>query len=409
MASGVGSMMHLFINASGANAGGGLTYLANVLPHLSHSGVRTTVAVSPGLSVPNSAADELVKYVRIANGGSAARRFWLEQTELPGLIRNCGADVLLSAGNFALRKSPVPQILLSRNSLYTSPAFYRDLVARGEYRMWGENRIKGMLARRSISWADRTIAPSAAFAGDLERWAGRPVVALHHGFDPDLFAASREPLPEDLSRKLDSPAGTLRVLLVSHYNYYRNFETVFRALAKFNEQGGTQDIRLFLTCELKKSKTPGGYDPESAARLIDHLGIRDQIVEVGTVPYEQLHHVYRACDVFVTAAYTETFAHPLVEAMSCGLPGVASDLPVHREICGEAALYFPRFSPQDLASQLLRLAASGPLRRALAHAGKARSQAFSWRSHVEQLLRIAQELLGAAAPSSASSHAMSAA
>jgi hypothetical protein len=51
----------------------------------------------------------------------------------------------------------------------------------------------------------------------------------------------------------------------------------------------------------------------------------------------------------VTPAYAESFAHPLIESMSSGLPVVASDLPVHREICGDAAIYFPRFSPDALA------------------------------------------------------------
>ena len=54
-------------------------------------------------------------------------------------------------------------------------------------------------------------------------------------------------------------------------------------------------------------------------------------------------------DVYVSAAYTETFAHPLVEAMASGIPVVASDIPVHREICADAAKYFPTFSAQALA------------------------------------------------------------
>ena len=370
--------MHLFINGSAASAGGGLTYLTNVLPHLASAGVRTTVAVAPGFSTMMPESSGRIEYVRFGGGSNVARRFWREQRDLPELIGHSGADVLLSAGNFALRNSPVPQILLSRNSLYTNSDFYRDLVARGEFRMWIENRIKGGLARRSVKWADRTIAPSVAFASDLERWAGKPVIALHHGFDPERFGTTQRDLPPALALKLGSARGTLRLLLVSHYNYYRNFETVFRAIAKLRGQIGAPDIRLVLTCELEKSKTPGSYNPEPACRLIDELGIRDRVVELGAVPYEQLHHVYRACQLFVSAAYTETFAHPLVEAMSCGLPVVASDLPVHREICGDAALYFPRFSPEELAGQMLRLASSTQLRSTLSFLGRERSQDFSW-------------------------------
>lgn len=401
-------MMHLFVNGLGASAGGGLTYLANVLPHLSNAGVRTTVAVTPEFSATMPDSNGRVEYLRIPIGGSVVMRFWREQRDLPGLIRRCGADVLLSAGNFALRNSPVPQILLSRNSLYTSAEFYRDLLARREYGMWVENRIKGALARRSIRGADRTVAPSAAFAGDLERWTGRKIVALHHGFDHEFFSSPQVSLPDALARKLDSPNGTLRVLLVSHYNYYRNFETVFRAVAKFKGKPGAPGLRLLLTCELKKSKTPGSYNPEAAARLIVELGIRDQVIELGAVPYEQLHHVYRASHILVTAAYTETFAHPLVEAMSCGLPVVASDLPLHREICSDAALYFSRFSPDELAARLSRLAFSNTQRIKFGRAGCKRSQAFSWQLHVEQLLRIARELLGTP-PRSLAKSSMSAA
>lgn len=401
--------MHIFINGLGASAGGGLTYLANVLPHLSNAGIRTTVAVSGEFPQPPG-TDQRIEYIRIPSAGSVALRFAREQRGLPEIIRRCRANVLISAGNFALRNSPVSQILLSRNSLYTSSDFSRDLLARGEYRMWIENRIKSVLAKRSINWADITIAPSVAFARDLETWTGRPVTALHHGFDREFFTASPKELPANIIQKLDTPQGALRVLLVSHYNYFRNFETVFRAIAKFKQQPGAPKIRLFLTCELQRSKTPGDYNPQSASRLIDRLGIREQVIELGAVPYQQLHHLYRACHIYVTAAYTETFAHPLVEAMSCGLPVVASDLPVHHEICGNAALYFPPFAVDDFAEQLLWLAQSPPLRKSFAFVGRERSQAFSWGSHVDELLRIAEQLLEASCTrNQAKSRSMSAA
>jgi glycosyltransferase involved in cell wall biosynthesis len=378
-------MMHIFLNAMGASAGGGLTYLRNVLPHLSKTqGLRTTVAISREFHA-GSEFHQNVEFLRLSFEGAAARRFWLEQTELPKIVRNCGADLLISAGNFAVRRSPVPQILLSRNSLYTSPDFSADLIRRGEYRMWLDTKLKASLARRSIHWATRTVAPSKAFAGDLQKWAGKPVLAVHHGFDRRTFCDGRVPIPEEILGRLRCPPGTLRILLISHYNYYRNFETVLRAIALMGQQPGAPPVRLFLTCELQKQKTPGAYNPESAATLIDQLGIREQVVELGSVSYQHLHHVYESCDLFVTAAYTETFAHPLLEAMASGLPVIASDLPVHREVCGDAAQYFPRFSADELAAQLSRLAVSPDNRRAMSIRGLERCQMYSWGSHVAHL------------------------
>jgi len=123
------------------------------------------------------------------------------------------------------------------------------------------------------------------------------------------------------------------------------------------------------------------------------LSIADSVVELGTVPYEVLHHVYRSCHIYVTPAYAETFAHPLVEAMASGLPVVASDLLVHREICGDAALYFDRFSSEELAAQVQRIATSRDLANRLSARGLARSQEFSWSAHVEQVLALARSLL----------------
>ena len=287
-----------------------------------------------------------ISFVEDREPSGAARRFVREQTALPNLIRRSGAQVLISAGNFALWNSPVPQILLSRNSLYTSGDFFRDVRARGDYAIWADTLIKGWVARRSISRADITVAPSAAFAQELSQWSGRKVLSLHHGFDPDAFTSDATPLPPGIQSQLEQAKDALRLLFVSHYNYYRNFETLFRAMPILRSRLRQKKVKLFLTCRLNSGENPGAYRAESAASLANDLRASHDIVELGTIPYRSLHHLYRACHIYVTPAYAESFAHPLIEAMSSGLPVVASDLPVHREICGDAGIYFPRFSPR---------------------------------------------------------------
>jgi glycosyltransferase involved in cell wall biosynthesis len=382
-------MIHLFLNGLGASAGAGLTYLYNVLPQLSAlPTVRTTLAVQPDLRSECSGFPNIV----LADASSpcgAARRFWFEQRDLPALILKSGAEVLISAGNFALRSSPVPQILLSGNSLYTSRDFYRDLRSRREYRMWADTRIKGFIARRSVLWADRTVAPSWAFAHDLRRWTGKEVLAIHHGFDRELFFADQSALPDPIRQKLDAAKSCLKLLFVSHYNYYRNFETILRAIPLLRQSLPGRNVRLFLTCELRSGANPGAYSPDRAAALVQQFKIREEVVELGAVPYRQLHHLYRACDIYVTPAYTETFAHPLVEAMASGLPIAASDLAVHREVCGDAAQYFPRFSHGKLAETVLAIVASSAANPLIA---AKRSAEFSWRDHVQQLLEVANSL-----------------
>ena len=338
--------MHLFINCLAANSGSGLTYVRNIVPQISaRPELRATLAVPSKLrstlgSPPN------ISFFEVDIPAGAAGRFCWEQYYLRGVVQASTADVLISAGNFALWRSPVPQILLSGNCLYTCPDFNRDLLDRRAYRIWLDTWIRAFFARRSVRWADCTVAPSQTFAETLQSWTEGKVVGIHHGFDREIFFEDDGCLPAAIQEQIDADEDVLRLIFVSHYNYYRNFETLLRALSYIKERLGARRVQLLLTCKLTE-KDSGYYSAKAAGELIRELGISDEVVELGSVPYSVLQHVIRACHIYVTAAYAETFAHPLVEAMACGLPIVASDLLVHREICGGAAVYFPRFSPPD--------------------------------------------------------------
>ncbi|HZW05410.1 MAG TPA: hypothetical protein VFF58_00750, partial [Candidatus Nitrosotalea sp.] len=87
-------MKHLFVNFLAASAGGGLTYIRNVIPHLASSpGLRVTVALGLGLREEFRAFPQ-IEFAEMEI--PPARRFWYEQSALPAVLRQCGADVLLS-------------------------------------------------------------------------------------------------------------------------------------------------------------------------------------------------------------------------------------------------------------------------------------------------------------------------
>src|SRR5947209_16250741 len=258
------SMMHLFLNCLAASAGAGLTYVRNVIPHLaSRTDLRATVLLAPALraefgTLPN------VSFVEMETAKNSVKRFWQEQRLLPGFIHHSGADVLISTGNFALRNSPIPQILLSGNSLYTSEDFLRDVRSRGDYGLRLDTRFKGFFARQSLRWADCTVAPSSAFAEELRRWSGASnITVIHHGFDRAIFLYDQAPLAEEIQSKLDSGKDALRLLFVSHYNYYRNFETLLRAIPLLRERRSGQKLRLYLTCKFRSEENPGSYTRRS--------------------------------------------------------------------------------------------------------------------------------------------------
>ena len=122
--------MQLFFNCLAASTGGGLTYIRNVIPEVvKRPDLHCTIALRSDLRISIEAGPN-VSLLKLVAPANAARRFYWEQQHLPYVIQKSGADVLISTGNFALRRSPVPQILLSGNSLYVSDDYSRDLVRR---------------------------------------------------------------------------------------------------------------------------------------------------------------------------------------------------------------------------------------------------------------------------------------
>jgi hypothetical protein len=164
-------MIRLFINGLAASAGGGLTYLRNVIPQLARrDDVKATVLLNSALR-REFEENGNISFVAIPGSDGPLRRLVREQTAIPALIRRSGAQVLVSAGNFALWNSPVPQILLSRNSLYTSADFTHDLRSRGDYAMWMDTVAKARLASRSIRRADVTVHSVCARTHRVDREA----------------------------------------------------------------------------------------------------------------------------------------------------------------------------------------------------------------------------------------------
>lgn len=395
-------MARVLLNGLASTAGGGITYLRNVLPRLGRLGSgHRFVALAP--------ADHLADYRRLVRAeikldtapvNGLLQRLWWEQTGLRRRLKEQSVDVLVSLGNFALFSSPVPQILFNRNDLHFSREFDRDLRVRGLYGQWAANRLKRVLAVRSMHAAAANVAPSAAFAAKLSAAARLPLNAftvIPFGFDEEVFASDPAPLEGAQLALLDLKRPLRRLLYVSHYNYFRNFETLLRALPRISDRlraATGEEVQLVLTTEIRRGAVYGGYDATRAAELIDRLGVGDRIAMLGALSYNRLHQLYKHCDLFVCPSYSESFGHPLLEAMASGLPVAAADMPVHREVCADAALYFDVFDERALADRCVEILADEKLNARLRGEASRRVNVFSWDKHVEALLGLIEEVSG---------------
>jgi glycosyltransferase involved in cell wall biosynthesis len=127
------------------------------------------------------------------------------------------------------------------------------------------------------------------------------------------------------------------------------------------------------------------------ANLAERLGIADRVVWIAGITRDDLITLMQAADVLVQPSLYEGFGLPVIEAMACGCPVVASDIPVFREItAGAAALAEPQHV-EHLAEALRMVLTSPTRRREMAAAGLARAGQFSWDRCASETLEVYHE------------------
>jgi glycosyltransferase involved in cell wall biosynthesis len=139
--------------------------------------------------------------------------------------------------------------------------------------------------------------------------------------------------------------------------------------------------------------------PLTAAQreLAGRLGVAGAVVEAGRVDRRRLAALYRRAALVLLPSEREGFGLPLVEAMACGTPVVASDLPVLREVGGEAAVYRPVGDVEGWAAAIAALVAERRERprewAARRAAAIARAGRFGWREHARIMAGLYDQLL----------------
>ena len=113
---------------------------------------------------------------------------------------------------------------------------------------------------------------------------------------------------------------------------------------------------------------------------------------LGRVEDDLLPILYSGAAGFVYGSIYEGFGLPPLEALGCGCPIAVSDIPAHREVCGEAALYFDPFRREDLLSKLEELLRLDSAERAsLAEQGCDRASLYRWETAAAQTWKILEQ------------------
>lgn len=206
------------------------------------------------------------------------------------------------------------------------------------------------------------------------------------GVDPDKFVVVPNAADDVFQRGQEESHRDGHVLAVSSPSAHKNFA---RLLDAYSALDGAKPPLVIVG-----GTAPALVRPE----LAEDEGVRF----AGRVSDDELVRLYRGATAFVFPSLYEGFGIPPLEAQACGVPVVAADIPVTREVLGDSALYADPTSVNSIAEAIHSLlVAPDDLRSRIIELGASNAQRFSW----EQSANIVSALLDRAvaeAPGSSS-------
>jgi len=119
--------------------------------------------------------------------------------------------------------------------------------------------------------------------------------------------------------------------------------------------------------------------------LVNKLGLQANVHFLGYVPVDLMPSLYREATALVFPSLYEGFGIPLLEAMACGCPVIASGTSSIPEVCGDAAMYFDPSSEDQIAVSIQKVLGDKSLRSLLIANGLQQSSKFSWEKTAREL------------------------
>jgi glycosyltransferase involved in cell wall biosynthesis len=229
--------------------------------------------------------------------------------------------------------------------------------------------------------ADALIANSKLTKNDFIKILHVPrekIRVVYNGVNPRFRPIGDPEVLDEVKRRYNLPDRF--VLTVGRYDPRKNFPTIFRAFTKCRDAGALKLVAV--------GKDSWKYKEDCR---IDESEFKDDFVFPGYVGHDDLPAFYNLAEAFIFPSIYEEFGNPLVEAMSCGCPIVASNTGAIPEITAGAAVLTEPFDADKLAEGVDQITQDAGFRRTLIEKGLQRAKKFSYENVAKEVLDVLEE------------------
>lgn len=248
----------------------------------------------------------------------------------------------------------------------------------------GASWKRGIATRVSINLSQTIVTDSQCSKDDLVEIYGVPadkVSVIYLGYDKTVFNC----VPGDA-------ASITRILqryninrpYILHHGMVQLRKNLGRLIEAFDRLA---DARSDLDFQLVMAG-PFGWGAGEIREVARRARHPEKIVFTGPVPTDELALLIKSASLVAIPSLYEGFCLPMVEAMACGLPVIASNASCLPEVSGKSLLYFDPFSVEEITSTIVSVLDSSNLQAKLRLNGLKRASEFSWERCAREVLSV---------------------
>lgn len=374
--------MHVALNAwfwNQANTGSGqyirqlTAALRKVQPDL-----KLTLVTPPHAPHADNVPDG-VDVVSAAGFKGKLGKVWFEQRGFPQAAKRLNADLAHVPYWGPPLSSPVPLVV---SVLDVIP------LVLTEYAAGLANRLYVSLVTAGARGASHILTLSEAAKADIVAHIGTPAesvtptyLAVDERYHPKI-GAEHDP---QVRAKYGLPDNY--ILYMGGFDRRKSVDALMYAYS-FVQQAEGDRVPLVLAGREPQWGTSIFPDVKAYAQ---ELGIAENCMWIGYVDEADKPALYRMADVFVYPSVYEGFGLPVLEAMACGTPTVAREIPVMQELVDDGAYLVS--DARKMAGAIIALLLQEPLRKAIINQGLGRATQFSWRKTARETFAVYQRVV----------------
>lgn len=338
-----------------------------------HAGVEIEACLPEGYNGPLLQTSHIKLHIIKGYRGNSLHRVFWEHLIQPRLLRNLGPCILHSPGYILPYRCPVPGVV----TIHDLFIFKHPSLCRKKSVIYFQSSLA-----RTIESSKKIIAVSETVKRDILHYfdlSSEKVEVIHHGINPRFRKVIDVMILSMVRKKYKLPQEF--VLFVGNIEPKKNLVNLLAAWHLLKSMKKNNPYKLVIAGQK-------GWMYAEVFKKYRTLGLENDVIFTGYVDSVDLPSLYSLASLLVLVSIDEGFGLPVLEAMACGVPVLASNIESLREISDGNAKFTTPNAPGEIAQKLNELLNDHELRTRLSEKGLQWSKKFTWESAAQKTIEV---------------------